>query len=50
MYRQWKHDRSGGIIFEGDSEDSYHSYQGSIIENSGIMFEDHEDSDIAFEN
>lgn len=34
-------------MFESDSE---RSYQGSLVENSGIMFEDNEDSDIAFEN
>ncbi len=25
------------------------SFQGQIVENSGIIFEDNEDSDIAFE-
>lgn len=35
IYKHWKHDRSGGIMFESESE---RSYQGSLVENSGIMF------------
>ena len=47
IYNNWKQSRSGFIAFESASE---YSYNGSVVENSGIVFEDDEDSDIAFED
>ena len=47
IYKEWKHNRSGGIVFEEGSENSYN---GSVVDNSGIVFEDNDDNDIVFED
>ena len=47
IYKEWKHNRSGGIVFEEGSENSYN---GSMVSNSGIVFEDNDDHDIVFED